>query len=191
MTTVCSLTRIIRVANPASGKSCILFSSTTCDERTYAVIAVFTCCKCSDAVLGSTRNCQESKRPWACSISVRFLMNELMRYFDLYSRSRGAARGQAASADLKIPVGLQYLAAFLGVIASPFLIEYQQTGVPPSLPLLAEFGWDIFFGLIIAFVLLPYTYKKVTSEDRPNIVQLAAVFSIGLGWQSIVSTILG
>ena len=118
-------------------------------------------------------------------------MNEIMRYFDLYSRSRDTARGQAGSADLKIPVWSQYLAAFLGVISSPFLIEYQQTGSPPSLPLLAEFGWDIFFGLIIAFVLLPYTYKKVTSEDRPNIVQLAAVFSIGLGWQSIVSTILG
>ncbi len=83
------------------------------------------------------------------------------------------------------PVIPQYLAVCLGVIAEPFLRNYVEQGAW-SLDIVALAG-RIAFGLIIGVMILPGVYKASFDPSKPITVQLAALFPLGIGWQSFVT----
>jgi hypothetical protein len=108
-------------------------------------------------------------------------------YFDL--RSKGGARPEAdleaARPGALAAVLPQYVAVALGVIVEPFLRKYIELGA-------WSFDWStlagrIAFGLIIAIVLLPAVYRSAFDPEKPVLVQLAALFPMGIGWQSLVN----
>ena len=80
----------------------------------------------------------------------------------------------------------QWLALFAGVLIQPFFQTYQTTHV---------WAWNgisgwVLFALITSFVAFPSVYRHAFDTDRPVIVQLAPIFTAGLGWQSLVTTAL-
>lgn len=112
------------------------------------------------------------------------MLNNLIRYFDLQSATRSAkAEGHAASD--RAPVFPQYAALALGVIVEPFLRHYIETG-SWAVELRTVIG-RIVFGLIIAVVILPSVYRSSFDPTKPILVQLAALFPMGLGWQSLLN----
>jgi hypothetical protein len=79
----------------------------------------------------------------------------------------------------------RHLAA-AGVIVEPFLRNYVTQG-----------GWQIdfntltgrvAFGLIIGIMILPAVYRQAFDPQKPILVQLAAIFPMGIGWQSLVGS---
>jgi hypothetical protein len=112
------------------------------------------------------------------------MLNRLIRYFDLQSQRRRAAP-QGNSAGMQ-PVLPQYLAVSAGVVVEPFLQKYMQSGV-------WHLDWQTLgargaFGLLIGLVLLPTVYKAAFDPEKPVLVQLAALFPIGIGWQTLFSS---
>jgi hypothetical protein len=94
---------------------------------------------------------------------------------------RGAAPGTEHAAVLP-----QYGAVSLGVLADPLLRNYIETG---------NFALDISgiaagtgFALLMAIAILPAVYKNAFDPDKPILIQLCALFSSGLGWQSLFQT---
>lgn len=114
------------------------------------------------------------------------MLSKLIRYFDLQSESRGvAAVGHAAGAG-PAPVIPQYLAVAAGVFIEPLLRGYIESGQ-------WQFQWSgvlgrLVFGLIIALILLPAVYKSAFDPQKPVLVQLAALFPLGIGWQSLFAS---
>jgi hypothetical protein len=110
------------------------------------------------------------------------MLNNLIRYFDLQSGGRTVkATGHAASDAA--PVLPQYVALALGVVIEPFLRHYIETGswAVELRTVLAR----LVFGLIIAIVIIPSVYRSSFDPTKPVLVQLAALFPMGLGWQSL------
>lgn len=111
------------------------------------------------------------------------MLNTILRYFDLQSNQRtGVATGHSARKK-HAPVLPQYIAVAAGVVAEPLLRAYIQTGVFST-------DWSslagrIIFGLIVAIILLPAAYKSAFDPAKPVLVQLAALFPVGIGWQSL------
>ncbi len=113
------------------------------------------------------------------------MLNSVIRYFDLQSSTRSTVpKGQASG--VYAPVLPQYLATCAGVIAEPFLRTYITSG---------EWGMEqsalwgrVIFGLIIGVILLPAVYKSAFDPSKPIAVQLAAMFPMGVGWQSLVAS---
>src|SRR5262245_13492299 len=110
------------------------------------------------------------------------MLNQLIRYFDLQSRHRLlVAQGQAAARHA--PVLPQYIVVSLGIIVEPLLRDYIASGS-------WHIDWSallgrVIFGLIIGIILLPAVYKSAFDPQRPVLVQLAALFPLGIGWQSL------
>jgi hypothetical protein len=90
----------------------------------------------------------------------------------------------AAEVPVALPLGRQvalYSTLVLGNVGSSFLEAYRASQVwRPSL-------LSIFFGLIVAMVLLPGAIdaNKMNGE-REELVQFAMVFTYGMGWQSLL-----
>lgn len=76
----------------------------------------------------------------------------------------------------------QYFALTLGVFVQPFLENYQLHGEWGDTKSLL--GRAI-FGLIIGLAIFPSVYKRSWDNSKPIFVQLCAIFSAGLGWQTI------
>lgn len=111
------------------------------------------------------------------------MTNSIISYFDLQSTIRDHPAGQAGEGS-KIPVIAQYGATALGVVADPYLHNYMSTG---SFAVTWHALWlRVIFGLLIGIALLPAIYRA-SFDDRPTLVQLAALFVSGLGWQSLFS----
>jgi hypothetical protein len=117
------------------------------------------------------------------------MVNEIVRYFDLQSERRAvppkrAAKGAAAEPTPKhAPVLPQYGAVALGVLADPLLRNYIENHT---------FAFDLSsiagrtaFALLMAIVLLPAVYKNAFDPEKPILVQLCALFTSGVGWQSL------
>ena len=111
-----------------------------------------------------------------------------IRYFDLQSENRPLVpMSDGANAPSNpAPVIPQYLTAAAGVIVEPFLRNYVTQG-----------GWQIdfntltgrvAFGLIIGIMILPAVYRQAFDPQKPILVQLAAIFPMGIGWQSLVGS---
>jgi len=90
----------------------------------------------------------------------------------------------AAEGPVHLPLGRQvalYSTLVLGNVASSFLEAYRANQMwRPSV-------LSIFFGLIVALVLLPGAIdaNKMNGE-REELVQFAMVFTYGMGWQSLL-----
>jgi hypothetical protein len=77
----------------------------------------------------------------------------------------------------------QYVALALGVVADPVLRQYIET---KSFTLdVAGIAAGTGFALLMAIAILPAVYKNAFDPDKPMLVQLCALFSSGLGWQSL------
>jgi hypothetical protein len=114
------------------------------------------------------------------------MINNIIRYFDLQSNSRTTmAKGQAGGVG-HAPVFPQYITLAAGVVLEPFLRRYIDSG-----------AWNfdgsvligrIVFGSIIGIIILPAVYKSSFDPQKPVLVQLAALFPLGIGWQSLFTT---
>lgn len=84
------------------------------------------------------------------------------------------------------PVVPQYIAASAGVVAEPFLrryIDYSRWDFDAM-----TFGGRVFFGLIIGIIILPSIYRSSFDPSKPIIIQLFALFPLGIGWQSLFTS---
>jgi len=112
-------------------------------------------------------------------------MNKIIKYFDLASdlRPKGAT-GKAAGKQLHwFP---QYIALVLGVLIQPFFTFYQQTGNWNF----GGFSGRVLFALIVGIIVFPAIYKNAFDPDKPIFVQLCAIFAAGMGWESMLRTVL-
>ena len=112
------------------------------------------------------------------------MLNNLIGYFDLQSEQRSVIAKGHASSTRHAAVVPQYLAVSAGVIVEPFLRHYAAAG-SWSVDLSALLGRTM-FGLIIGIILLPAVYKSSFDPKKPVLVQLAALFPLGIGWQSLL-----
>lgn len=115
-------------------------------------------------------------------------MNKIIRYFDLASEIRPKI-AKARSENQPVPPAnwqLQYLALLLGIIVQRFFHQYMTTG---TWNLSGLGGWVI-ASIILAIVIFPGIYKNSFDPERPIFVQLCVIFTSGMGWQSLASTIL-
>jgi hypothetical protein len=111
-------------------------------------------------------------------------VNTVIRYFDLQSARRPVGpvpKGGPAPAPL--PVIPQYLALAAGVAVQPFLTHYIETRVW-SVTWAAVIG-QIIFGFIIGACIFPSVYKNAFDPAKPLFVQLCAIFTAGMGWESL------
>jgi hypothetical protein len=117
------------------------------------------------------------------------LISSLIRYFDLNATmTRSGAKG---SNRRTAPVARawafpQWLVLFAGVLIQPFLDGYKQTHHWQWNGFL---GW-VLFAIITAFIVFPAVYRNSFDRDKPIAVLLAPIFTAGIGWQSIVTTVL-
>ena len=124
------------------------------------------------------------------------MLNDIVRYFDLQSPQRSVTpKGVTAAKSAKraaepsakhASVLPQYGAVALGVLVDPLLRGYITSGI---------FNFDFAgvlgrtaFALLMAIVLLPAVYKNAFDPDKPILVQLCALFTSGVGWQSLCQT---
>lgn len=117
----------------------------------------------------------------------------LGQYFDLRKPALGkaAASGESApapAAAVSLGAGWQivvYVTLLLSIVASRYLDLYRAGTA-------SEFGLDWPYLLSVAIVSLlafPVVYDKAQlSRDRPIFLQLALIFTAGMGWEKIVAT---
>ena len=119
------------------------------------------------------------------------MLNEIVSYFDLQSERRSVTpRRAAGKTDAKHePVLPQYGAVALGVLADPLLRSYIDSQIFnfDFWSLLARSG----FALLMAILLLPAVYKNAFDPEKPILVQLCALFTSGVGWQSLFQAAVG
>jgi hypothetical protein len=114
------------------------------------------------------------------------MLNELIRYFDLQSESRRIVAEGHDATPKHAPVLPQYIVASAGVVIEPLLRTYIQSGTW-HYEFSALLG-RIFFGLIVGIIILPSIYKSAFDPEKPILVQLAALFPLGIGWQSLFTS---
>lgn len=105
------------------------------------------------------------------------MLTQITDYFDLYSNA-------ALAAGRPAPVWPQYLVVALAVLVEPYLRAYIETG-----------KWDVdwrgiwgrtIFALIVTLLILPGIYKGTFDPEKPVSIQLMAIFTMGLGWRSLL-----
>jgi hypothetical protein len=75
---------------------------------------------------------------------------------------------------------------FLGVLIQPFFEGYQHTRQWHSV---GFWGWSA-FALVTSILIFPAVYRKAFDDDAPLIVLLGPIFASGLGWESLMGTVL-
>ena len=116
------------------------------------------------------------------------MLNNLVRYFDINSELK-AKRAQAVSevaSQRTISAWPQWLTLFAGVLIQPFFDGYKQTH---HWQWQGFRGW-VLFALITAFLTFPAVYKNSFDGDKPLAVLLGPIFAAGIGWQSVIGTVL-
>jgi hypothetical protein len=110
-------------------------------------------------------------------------MNRLLKYFDI--------QGEAPDSD-RLPLGkansvwTQWSALFLGVLIQPYFEGFRQTR---TWHFSGFWGWTL-FALITSVIIFPAVYRKAFDAEAPAIIQIAPIFAAGLGWESLIGTIL-
>jgi hypothetical protein len=114
------------------------------------------------------------------------MLNSLIRYFDLQSEQRRvAAEGHGAGVS-HAPVVPQYAVVSAGVVLEPVLRKYVESGAWQLD--WSAFGGRVVFGLVVGIILLPAVYKSTFDPQKPVLVQLAALFPLGIGWQTLFTS---
>jgi hypothetical protein len=114
------------------------------------------------------------------------MLNNLVRYFDLQSQQRSVAAEGHGAGPVHAPVLPQYCFVAAGVVVEPLLRKYIESGA-------WHVGWSVLFGrivfgLVVGLILLPAVYKSTFDPTKPTLVQLAALFPLGVGWQSLFTS---
>jgi hypothetical protein len=132
-------------------------------------------------------------------LRFRKQVDGLRRYFDLYSGEAKSESSHSLSSGIKMHGKIakrgpslhqttlfQWLALFAGVLIQPFFQTYQSTHkwVFDGLT-----GWAL-FALIVSVVIFPAVYRNALDIGKPVFVQLATIFMAGLGWQSLLTTVV-
>lgn len=113
-------------------------------------------------------------------------MNAIAGYFDLHRNLRQTTPVAMAGGGSNLSWQFQYMALLLGIIIQPYFAHFQQhrewalTAVP---------GW-IAFSIIVALVCFPGVYRKSFDPEQPMVVQVIPIFTAGLGWQSLFTTVM-
>lgn len=119
------------------------------------------------------------------------MMNELISYFDLQSKSRGQARLQGRDqkeGSSNLTVFPQYAALVLGVLIQPYFEKYRSTG-SWALSQDAALGW-LAFAVIAGLIIFPSVYRRSFDAGQPRFVQFCVIFSGGMGWKALLDTAL-
>lgn len=111
------------------------------------------------------------------------MLNQIIRYFDLQSESRAAvAEGQAGKTK-HLPIIRQYLAFWAGIMVANWHISYIESGVWKYD--ISSFSEKMVIGLVIWSIIYPHFYKSSFNPKKPYTVQMASLFSMGFGLQSL------
>lgn len=81
-----------------------------------------------------------------------------------------------------------YLVLVFGIFSQPFLLNYQQNrtfGFPTGFSLEM-----LIFCFLGGFALFPLAYKKAMKSRGPDFVTLCSIFTLGLGWPTLLGAIL-
>ena len=126
-------------------------------------------------------------------------MSALIEYFDLQSDQKkkqkelneltlksfddGKSPPATPATPSFAPVIPQYVALVLGILADPFIKSYIAT---KSFSMdLGAVGPLLAFSIIMGIMILPGVYKNSFAPDKPILIQLAAIFTAGVGWQTL------
>ncbi len=109
-------------------------------------------------------------------------MNSVARYFSLRPADYDARR---------LPLGsrsawAQWVALFLGVAIQPYFEGFREKHV---WQFSGFWGWTL-FALITSVIIFPAVYRKAFDGEAPAIVQIAPIFAAGLGWESLIGTVV-
>jgi hypothetical protein len=114
------------------------------------------------------------------------LVSRIVDYFDLQLGRRPVGAMPHKTGGPAFPVLPQYLALAAGVAVQPFLNHY-----------IESHQWDvswgaivaqIFFGFLMGACIFPGVYRNAFDRSKPMFVQLCAIFTSGLGWESLFKT---
>jgi hypothetical protein len=108
-------------------------------------------------------------------------MGRLAGYFNLAPARPDLRKGMPLKGVL-----LQYVVLLLGIIIQPFFAAYRARG---EWDLTVEWGW-VAFAAVVGVVVFPAVYRNAFNPDKPLFVQLCAIFTAGLGWESLLGTAL-
>lgn len=127
----------------------------------------------------------------------------IRQYFDLsepvtlrtpkVARPTSGAPRSAPTASSSAPITLVwqiviYLLLVLSIVASRFLDLYR-AGVASSFAL--DLRYLMFIG-IVSLLAFPVVYDKARfNKDQPIFLQIAVIFTAGMGWEKIVATAIG
>ncbi|HEY6252271.1 MAG TPA: hypothetical protein VI685_20130 [Candidatus Angelobacter sp.] len=122
------------------------------------------------------------------------LLTNLARYFDINSDLKDQENRLESQSGRKLALGSkrrvtawpQWLALFAGVLIQPFFHEYQ---VSRHWNFNGLGGWAI-FSLIASILIFPVVYRTAFDDKKPVVVLLAPIFAAGLGWESLLATVL-
>jgi hypothetical protein len=112
-------------------------------------------------------------------------VNNLIGYFDLYSRYRNEAarafEGTGSRFGSPVWIALQFLALVLGIIAKLFIDTVNKDSTP-------SVSWIRFIVTgIIALSIFPAVYKKTLDASEPGFVHLCVIFTSGLGYETLTT----
>lgn len=115
-------------------------------------------------------------------------LNTAIDYFDLQwgRRPVAAVPHKGPGPAPTFPVLPQYLALAAGVAVQPFLNHYIETHQ-------WSVSWgtviaQIVFGFLMGACIFPGVYRNAFDPGKPLFVQLCAIFTTGLGWESLFKT---
>lgn len=109
------------------------------------------------------------------------MINQIIAYFDLQSKRRGKAEGYAGA---NLAVFPQYVALVLGIVAQPFLANFQAKGVW-DVSIHSLVSWSV-FAAVAGLIVFPGVYRKAFDPDQPKFVQWCAIFAAGIGWKALL-----
>ncbi|MDO5971422.1 hypothetical protein Q4Q35_16570 [Flavivirga aquimarina] len=117
----------------------------------------------------------------------------LQSYFTLFKKPQNEFRNANVDGDApnSPPRAFsQWLALFFGVLIQPFFSFYKEHGTINNLGDVYSNYYYIIFGIIIATIIFPSVYRQTFDASRPKFLQIIPIFTAGLGWQTMVDSLV-
>ncbi|WP_420573440.1 hypothetical protein [Kordia sp.] len=115
----------------------------------------------------------------------------LKSYFRLFEYIQPENQQNGEEVNEKRPTAfLQWLALFFGVIIQPFFTFFRENGKLNNITEIYSNYFYIIFGIIVATIIFPSVYRSTFDTDRPKFLQIIPIFTAGLGWQTMVESII-
>lgn len=84
----------------------------------------------------------------------------------------------------------QWLSLFVGVLIQPFFTYFKENGNINDWSEVYSNYYYIIFGIVIATIIFPSVYRSTFDTDRPKFLQIIPIFTAGLGWQTMVDSVI-